>query len=588
MKRYYTQLLAASLLLSVITSCKEQDLLRPQVDTTLKAGDPALLDLRTASMSKKELEERMLAIALKNNNEFDWRFADDEMIYAGLKYGDKSQILMIGYKLPTIKGDYTWDLNQSAGKDWLAIREKLLSVAFEEERKFDKKLQNPNDILVYASKEMPNFDIRVTEFSTIQKLRETGLIRYMEPVYIPSDAIRGSQNETKSTGYNPFGCSDDAPVHNLQRDRDYSYYSPLPTLPAAKVSWQLSDHGLPAAWFFGATGLARSGSNKRFTVAYIDTGLSSSQPMLNADFDNGGSPNRFSASFSTLPDGRGGIVSPEDVCGHGTATSAIGTAPFLEDKVAGAAWQANMVSVKAAHDVVFTQPAEYRGVADAFSGLARTTVDVISMSMGTVIMPASNGSSYSLAVNAIRDGVMLAKYNKKVIFCAAGTIGGVVGSTMEALPDYLQFLDVRHQVVFPASMNDAVYAVTGVKRQLDFNNNPKPFSQYGTITTCTSCFYHSSVDFGVVNQKNTGSARNMLTLKNSAVTDPISFGGSSSATAMMAGMVTAVWSKYPTLTDEQIMTHVKNFCSHSNNRHNKIGYGMLNAFEAIRYSQPRL
>ena len=305
MKRYYTQLLAASLLLSVITSCKEQDLLRPQVDTTLKAGDPALLDLRTASMSKKELEERMLAIALKNNNEFDWRFADDEMIYAGLKYGDKSQILMIGYKLPTIKGDYTWDLNQSAGKDWLAIREKLLSVAFEEERKFDKKLQNPNDILVYASKEMPNFDIRVTEFSTIQKLRETGLIRYMEPVYIPSDAIRGSQNETKSTGYNPFGCSDDAPVHNLQRDRDYSYYSPLPTLPAAKVSWQLSDHGLPAAWFFGATGLARSGSNKRFTVAYIDTGLSSSQPMLNADFDNGGSPNRFSASFSTLPDGRG-------------------------------------------------------------------------------------------------------------------------------------------------------------------------------------------------------------------------------------------------------------------------------------------
>jgi len=576
MKRAAKLSTVALLIAFLVTSCEPKNL-----EPTSSSPTVTHSSARTDVLSKRELNERMAELAMKNNGEFDWRLADDFMIYSGLKQAKDADILMIGYKLPTIKGDYSWDLNQSATKDWLIIRETLLKVAFEEEQKHNSELKSPNEILVAVSKEMPNFDLKITQLSTLQKLRETGLVRYMEPTYVPDNYL-GSNGQAKSGG--GFGCGDNTGVHGLQINEDYYSY---PQFPLRKISWQLRDHSMQFAWFLNANGYAQT-ANKRFTIAYIDTGLSSIQPIMNQNFDDGDSQGRFAVSFSTLPNGRGGVVSPEDVCGHGTASASIGTSPSYDNKLMGVAYKANLVSVKASHDVLFSEWSEYRGAADAFSGLARTTVDVISMSMGTVLVPylANVDGTYRMSVNSIRDGVMLAKFNNKVIFCAAGTVPPAVGAVMENLPRRLQSLDIRHQIIFPASMNDAVYAVTGVKRQVDNNNYGLGLRQYSNITTCTSCCYHNDVDFGVVMQKQTGASNVILSLQNANNDIPSNFGGSSSATATMSAMVTAIWSKYPTLTSTEIMNHVKNYCTHNGGLHTKIGNGMLDMFEATRYSQP--
>lgn len=577
MKRI-TTLSVASLLTLFVASCEQKIILEPVSSTP----DQVHASTRTDILSKKQLEERMAAIAFKNNDEFDWRLADDVMIFSGLKHAKDGNILMIGYKLPTVKGDYGWDLNQSATKDWLMVREKLLNIAFEEEQKFNPKLKSPSEILVAASKEMPNFDLRITELSTIQKLRETGLIRYMEPTFVPDNYIGSEKGQAKSGG--GFGCGENTGVHGLRVDEDY-FLAVQGT--QRKVSWQLRDHNTDFAWFLGANGYSPT-ANKRFTIAYVDTGLSSIQPIMNQNFDDGDSQGRFVASFSTVPNGRGGVISPEDVCGHGTASASIGTSPSYDNKVIGVAHKANLVSVKAAYDVLLSEWAEYRGVADAFSGLARTTVDVISMSMGTVLIGYSlaNNQVYRMAINSIRDGVMLAKYNNKLMFCAAGTIPPAVGLAMEQLPSYLQNLDIRHRIIFPASMNNEVYAVTGVQRQVNNNNAAFGLKQYTNITTCTSCCYHNDVDFGVVMQKRTGASKVILSLQNDQSDIPSNFGGSSSATATMSAMVTAVWSKYPTLNSTEIMNHIKFHSSRYGALHPKIGYGMLDMFEATRYAQP--
>jgi hypothetical protein len=54
----------------------------------------------------------------------------------------------------------------------------------------------------------------------------------------------------------------------------------------------------------------------------------------------------------------------------------------------------------------------------------------------------------------------------------------------------------------------------------------------------------------------------------------------------MSAMVTAVWSKYPTLNSTEIMNHIRFYSSRYGAVHPKIGYGMLDMFEATRYSQP--
>ena len=174
--------------------------------------------------------------------------------------------------------------------------------------------------------------------------------------------------------------------------------------------------------------------------------------------------------------------------------------------------------------------------------------------------------------NSIRDGVRLAHQNNKLMFCAAGTFAG------DAL--YKGF------VIFPAKMNE-VYAVTGVQMKFDAQGNRAGIHDYvNNLSPCDECFHGQEVDFAVVMQKWSGSARRVLTLPRLNETEPTGFGGSSAATATMAGMAVAVWGRYPWMSRDRLVDHLRAHSMRGNNRHSQFGWGMLN-MDSATFGNPQ-
>src|SRR5699024_4537906 len=133
---------------------------------------------------------------------------------------------------------------------------------------------------------------------------------------------------------------------------------------------------------------------------------------------------------------------PNDGCGHGTSMAGAAAAPRGTDGASvGIAYNANLITVRAAEDVFLDASREVKGVSDAYILAGnRADVRIISMSMGRL-----TNSSQML------DAIRYAYGRGKLIFCAAGTSfdwsAGIVG------------------VIYPASLPEAV-AVTGVKDNL--------------------------------------------------------------------------------------------------------------------------
>ena len=179
---------------------------------------------------------------------------------------------------------------------------------------------------------------------------------------------------------------------------------------------------------------------------------------------------------------------------------------------------------------------EVKGVVDAFTNAAnRLDVRIISMSMGRITT-----SSY------IVDAVRYAYGKGKLIFTAAGTsfswTSGWAG------------------VIFPATMPE-IQAVTGVK-------------DLSSLSPCSVCHTGVEVDF-VVAMERSMDAMHPLTLADSGDW-PSTVGGSSVATASMAGMAALVWSRYPALTRDQMIIRLQQYSSNYPYKSASYGWGKLN------------
>lgn len=136
---------------------------------------------------------------------------------------------------------------------------------------------------------------------------------------------------------------------------------------------------------------------------------------------------------------------------------------------------------------------------------------------------------------------------QKLIFCAAGTSyswsAGWFG------------------VIFPATMSE-VNAVTGVKDN-NFNNH------------CVDCHDGSQTDFTIVMEK-ASTGRFPLTLAMSGDA-PSTVGGSSVSTATTAGIAALVWSRFPSMTRDQVLNKLIQTSSNYPTRNSSLGWGNLNA-----------
>ncbi|WP_428268687.1 S8 family peptidase [Haliangium sp.] len=379
--------------------------------------------------------------------------------------------------------------------------------------------KSSQELLIYEEEVLPVLDVEIDSYETLIELRRRSDVRYVEPLgYLTEEELQKSS----------AGCSDTSDSNIPAADFDV-------VSPGASVPWNFTEMGIPEAWALS--------TGRGITVAVIDTGTSGSQARLGRDFATGESSGRFIERVGTFrkrswqsPDG------PDDDCGHGTRMNGTVAAPRAAGgAITGIAHGANLLAIRATDDVIINSSNETKGVADALVLAAnRDDVKVISMSIGRVF-----------SSSRVADAIRYAHARGKLIFAAAGT------STV-----FTRFVGV----VFPARMAETV-AVTGITDGAGFER-------------CRVCHAGSTVDFVVVMQRDNDSDRTSLSLAMSG-NSLVRAGGSSTATATMAGVAALVWARNPSLSRDQVLQILREASSEFPYRDSDFGHGTVDAALAV-------
>lgn len=512
----------------LICACKKQQV-EPETKVLVK---------NEKGMVTKASIDSYITSTMKANNDFKWAYANDEIVWSALNQSDK--ILSIGYKpAGWTSTDVTTNIQtiDIQSQQWQEIRKQILQLVWEEEQKSRPNLKI-EDLEVWPEKYLPVVCVSAQNLSTIKKLRQSPLVRYAEPIGYHYTAEPQNHGGNELQSIIGFGCSGaSAYSSDLLPGIDYNLISPL-----AKASWNYTHHNIQSGWNLS--------SGKGIKVMVIDTGCSLSQENLNGSFNQGESFGRTVEHLVTLPRTTifdhpyGPNETPQDICGHGTEMSGIVAGPRgINGSACGIAYNCDLVTVRAAEDVIFSESREAKGVADAFNMAAnRADIKIISMSMG-----------YPFYISQVADAVKNAADHGKLIFCAAGTSSKWTNWAW---------------VAFPASM-PVVNGVTGIQDNLKVR--------------CDICHEGPQVDFVVVMEKGNNKLK-VLSLAMSGVSPSIT-GGSSAATASMAGMAAMVWSKFPDKSAVDILGILKASSVNPDNNPNW-GYGFLKVDIALGINQP--
>ncbi len=278
---------------------------------------------------------------LETEGNFDWNEVSDHTLWSALQHGE--YILTIGYGMD--KGDF---VNKNS-KEQTTSKTDILELVRTLENNKKTSTQKEKDILIYEDEYLTIIDVKVTKLETVSQLRKDASIRYMEPGGYRFFLQDAQASKSLSPG---SGCGFESEVLN---SADYSTIA-----PNAKMPWNFPLHNIDDAWAYS------TGSG--VTIGIVDTGLSSNQSLLNNNFNNGYSSGRtiekygvYVNSFwpwSRKTDG------PNDKCGHGTSMAAAAMAPRNNmNRPVGVAYNANLVSYRAAANVLLNGYHEQKGVA---------------------------------------------------------------------------------------------------------------------------------------------------------------------------------------------------------------------------------
>ncbi len=458
---------------------------------------------------------------VQQKGSFEWKDVPDEVLWSALQRSD--HILSVGYQ-PAAEINVEDRLTQINIRDavWTSAKNQVLQLIYAAENNAaasGKNLQTE----VWPEKVLPVVDIYVSSINTIKVLRASKLVRYAEPMgYDPGTYEKDfMQNDKTPSNIGSSGCGGYDGDGSLAEGVDYTSVA-----PGAKVSWNYSYQHIVEAW--------SKSTGQGITAMIIDTGLSPDQDNLNSGFNQGYSSGRTIQKMVTIP--RGTV---DDGCGHGTAMAGELAAPRCTNgSSCGVAYNCNLITCHASEDVYLDASKEVKGVSDAFTWAGNSSdVKIISMSMGRITSSSQ-----------IKDAIKYA-YNKgKLIFCAGGTSfswsAGWFG------------------VIFPAYLPE-VEAITGVKDNTT------------SLQRCTDCHKGKQIDFVVVMERGSDGHHPITTAISG--TQPTTVGGSSVSTSTAAGIATLVWSRFPTLTRDQVITKLQQSSSKYPHKDPDYGYGIINA-----------
>ncbi|MFT3980268.1 MAG: S8/S53 family peptidase [Ferruginibacter sp.] len=486
-----------------------------------KMSDNPATDIPAPDVMSKESIDDFIFQKLEADNKFEWSSASSQVVWSALQQSD--QMLSVGYK-PSGTGNIDASIQQVNinSADWKAAKQKLIEKIVASEQQLDKTLTR-DKIVMIEDETLPFINVIVKNYASIEMLRKDNTVRYAEPMgYEPKPAVMPDSDS---------GCDGNDAESGLVSGVDYTTIT-----PAAKQSWNYSYHQIPQAW-------AKS-TGAGVKIFIIDTGAEFDQDNLGSAFNQGASSGRTVEKIVTLPRSTflgiptGPVETADDGCGHGTSMAGAAAAPRGTDGAsAGVAYNANLVTCRAAADVLIDASREVTGVTNAYTNAAnRADVKIISMSMGRI-----TGSSQ------ISDAINYAYGKGKLMFCAAGTS--------------FSWTAGWYGVIFPAWLSN-VNAVTGV-RDNNYNQN------------CTTCHKGSETDFTIVMEK-ASNERHPLTLAMSGDA-PSTVGGSSVATATTAGIAALVWSRFPAYTRDQVLNKMITTSANYPTKNSSFGWGNLNA-----------
>ncbi len=475
-------------------------------------------------LSKAELND-FIENSIERNGTFHWSSVDDHFLWSAAMQSDS--LFAIGYQT---RG--TDDLNSKIHQiniestAWVEIREEILNIILEGEQKIDPTI-TMEDLLPHGlPKVLPSMAVRISNFETVERLRMMPeVIRYFESMSYSLPSMVSSQGRSSS------GCDGD-PDYNINSG-DFTTIT-----PNVKRSWHMTSSDVQGAW--GTT------TGDGVTICVIDSGASDDQENLGSQFNSGDSQGRTVEKYSTHYSGWWwwrSLDSPHDQCGHGTSMCGLAAAPRGTDGNAlGVAYNSDLISIRAVEDVVINTSDEKEGVKDALILAGnRTDVKVISMSIGT---PFWSGT--------VADGIYYAYNNGKMIVAAAGTSFSWTS---------------WYGVIFPANMSQTV-AVTGVKDNTE------------NMDRCETCHDGPEVDFVMVMERSSDDNRHAIGLALDT-NQPKYIGGSSAATASVAGIATLVFSNNPGASRADVYNAMKVNSSFYPSKDNNFGWGIIDAADAV-------
>ncbi len=506
-------LLSFAILVFLFSACKKN-----ADDEMLQANQQQASQLSTQPVLTTQQINAFIYQTLKNTGEFNWKDASDIMLYSAIMHSS-DHMVSIGFKPVDEKNvdERLAKINIHDSK-WATTKVQVMQLILREEKMVHPQMKF-TDIEVWKENKLPVIDAKIENLNTIKLLRQSKLIRYVEPMGYEPEKYDNTEKETASA-LGGSGCGGYIGDNTLQEGIDFTTI-----LPGTKQSWNYAYHGIPAAW--------TKSTGAGIKIMVIDTGVSPDQENMGSDFNQGYSSSRTIQKIFTLP----GATSANDDCGHGTTMSSTVAAPRgIDGNACGVAYNSDLIVCKATTDVIIDESKEVKGVADAYTYAADdASVKITSMSVGRVTSSSQ-----------IKDAIVYAYGKGKLMFCAGGT------STA-----FTKFVGV----VFPATLPQ-VQAITGIKEQ-------------STLAACYDCHKGAAIDFVIVMQQ-AGDGDNPIA--NAVSGDvPTMVGGSSVATATSAGIAALVWSKHPTETREQIVQRLTTTASLYPAKNKNFGYGKLNA-----------
>ncbi len=471
-----------------------------------------------------EAIQKTVEAELSDGKVFYWKNADDHFIWSAGMHSDS--IFSIGYTVGSSFDAETQINNVDIqAQDWKLAKNEVLKLILQKE---SISRQNANlvalDVMPYGEEEFfPHLIVQLTNKKLISELRKSKYVRFVEPLGFSLEDHFARQRSNE-------GCSAD-PNYNIN-GADYTTIS-----PTTKRSWNFSNHSIQTAW--------NNSQGDNIRICIIDTGASDDQDNLGSQFTSGWSGGRNIEKYSTHISGSwwwASLDPPHDPCGHGTSMAGFAAAPRGTDgNAVGVAYKADLMTVRAVKDVVISSSSERKGTRDAlYLAAGKTDVKIISMSIGTPF--------YS---STVADGIYSAYGQGKLIVAAAGTS--------------LSWTS-WYPVIFPANMTQTT-AVTGLR---DGSENVK----------CVTCHSGPEVDFTIVMERASDDDRTSISLA-STTNQPKYTGGSSSATATVAGIAALVWAKNTNASRSAVLQALKDGSEFYPAKDSEFGWGKINASTAV-------